>query len=465
MIYLAPLLESAAFVATSFAADRASSRIAARRIATLGASLSLVLAVGLWAFAQTSAGAATTTLFGLPARVLPHGLFSLAPLTTCAVGVVAVAMAPLSTHSTRTLARVLRVIAVALGFLATRHAVVLAVLWTLSVWITWYELRERDSALGRLFAIYQVPSAVLFAAGAILIGSSQSSLGVLLLICGIIIREAVVPVHSWFPRFVERAPMGLVVAFSAPQLGVYAQLELLSAGIPVEMAHRVALFGGVTAVLAAALALVQRDARRALAYLIISQTGLVAFGLENDSPVALSGALLTWQVLALATCGFAMSIAAVFARRGVLWLDQPGGSFARTPRLATAFLILGLSTVGFPLTLGFVAEDLLVQGAVESYPWLAFVLIVATAFNGITVMRCFFNLFSGSREDHGERDLTNRESYALTLVIAMLVLGGLMPKPIVALHVPHHHHEHSRAPEPTDHRSLATATRLDALSP
>ena len=134
--------------------------------------------------------------------------------------------------------------------------------------------------------------------------------------------------------------------------------------------------------------------------------------------------------------------------------------------LATAFLILGLSTVGFPLTLGFVAEDLLVQGAVESYPWLALVLILATAFNGITVMRCFFNLFSGSRQDHGERDLTSRENYALTLVIAMLVLGGLVPKPIVALHVPgHHHHEDANAASAAKRGSAVATAKLHAPTP
>jgi NADH-quinone oxidoreductase subunit M len=83
--------------------------------------------------------------------------------------------------------------------------------------------------------------------------------------------------------------------------------------------------------------------------------------------------------------------------------------------------------VGLPLTLGFVAEDLLVQGSVQEFPALGFALIVATALNGVSVMRAFFTLFSGSSKHIGECDLTPRESGVITLVMALLLLTGLFP--------------------------------------
>lgn len=438
MIFLAPLLEGLALLATAIVVHRAATRARARQLATVGTTATLLLSVLLWALARSTDLGIPRRMASLTVQLMPTGLFALSPMVTAAIAVVATAMSPLTTHAVRTFTRTLLVLAVALFFLGTRNPAALAVLWAMSSAITWYELRDREPGLSRLFAFYHVPSALLFAGGAMLLGGAQAHAGLIMLVLGIVIREAVVPVQSWFPRFVERAPMGLVVAFSGPQLGVYAQLELLSAGIPPDMAHQVAWVGAITGLLAAALATVQRDARRAMGYLIISQTGLIAFGLENDSPVALSGALLTWQVLALATSGFAMSMAAIFARRGVLWLDQPSGSFAHTPRMAAGFLLLGLSTVGFPLTLGFVAEDLLVQGAVEEYPWLALSLIVTTALNGITVMRSFFNLFAGQRNVDVERDLSPREIYALSVVMVLLFLGGIVPGRVVSLHVPTH---------------------------
>ncbi|MEZ6037891.1 MAG: proton-conducting transporter membrane subunit [Planctomycetota bacterium] len=100
-----------------------------------------------------------------------------------------------------------------------------------------------------------------------------------------------------------------------------------------------------------------------------------------------------------------MTLAALEARRGPLSLREAGGSFARTPRMAVAFLFLGFASVALPLTLGFVAEDLLVQGSVDEYPQVGFAVIVATALNGMSVMRCF-TLFSGTRRHRGEHDLT-----------------------------------------------------------
>ena len=93
---------------------------------------------------------------------------------------------------------------------------------------------------------------------------------------------------------------------------------------------------------------------------------------------------------------------------------------------------MGLGSVGFPLTLGFVAEDLLVQGSVQEFPLLSLVLNVATAFNGMNVMRSFFYLFSGVRVHSGEADLTNRESWSLSTVLVVLLLGGLIPGAITS---------------------------------
>lgn len=101
-------------------------------------------------------------------------------------------------------------------------------------------------------------------------------------------------------------------------------------------------------------------------------------------------------------------------------------------RMAAGFLMMGLASVGFPMTLGFIAEDLVVQGAVEHFPVLSFVLIVATALNGMTVMRAFFHLFSGRRVHTGESDLTNRESWALSAVLLILLAGGLAPSVITS---------------------------------
>lgn len=356
-----------------------------------------------------------------------HGLYALMPLVTCAIAFVAVAVNPVSGARPATFARIVVLMAVAATFPRVGHPLMLAGLWALSAVTVWLEIRRSDAATSRVFSLYQVPSAVLVALGASFVVLGHPGWAFVPLIVGISIREAVVPVHSWFLRFVERAPMGIVVAFVGPQIGIILHLRLLSQTLTGSLSHELAIFGALTSILAAALGTVQTSARRALGYLIMSQSGLVAFGLENSSPLAHAGALMAWQVCGLSTSGFAMTLAALEARRGPLNLDQQRGNFERTPTMAVAFLLLGFASVGLPLTPGFVAEDLLVQGSVGEFPSIGLAIILATACNGITVMRSYFALFTGTSTHGGEVDLRPRERAALTLVLGMVVLSGVFP--------------------------------------
>lgn len=354
--------------------------------------------------------------------------------TTCVIGWLAVALTPLLGQSPATFARILALIAQADLFFVVKSPLALALIWALSALTMWSELRSRTDLrpLARLFAFYHLPSVLSFATGAWLLSRGQVGLSLVPLGAGVVLRQAAFPLHSWFPALLERAPMGVVVAFFGPALGVYAHLELLTQGLPQGLGDEAALIAAISAIVAGALGTVQTDARRAIAYVIMSQSNLIAFGLENHGDVAKAGTFLTWQVLSLATSGLAMTLGALGARRGSLSLLSPHGSFSRTPRMAVAFLVLGFGSVGLPLTLGFVAEELLVQGSTAEHPQLGMALIAATALNGINVIRCFFMLFSGRDENAGEWDLLPRERSALSLAILLLFVGGIAPSVAIA---------------------------------
>ena len=430
MIYAIPLVVAGLWLLFAFGPMRARTFATARAGSTLACGLGAVATATAW-LASGPTIVSEEILVGSRWQfaLSAHGFVGLAPVLIAAIGVVAIAMSDSLSHSTATLRRILCLLAVAMAFVAVREPLVLAVLWTLSPWIAWSELRERFGGRGvaQVFAVYHVVSVACFVGG---VSSSQlgwAAASPLLFLVSIVLREAEVPVHSWFPRFVEKAPLGLVVAFTAPQLGVFAQLEILGDSLPADLARYIPILGAVTAIVAAALGVVQISARRALAFLLMSQMALVSLGLDGTSEVARAGSLLAWLVLSLATTGFAMTISALEARRGELTLATHSGYFSRTPRMAAGFMLMGLASVGFPMTLGFIAEDLIVQGAIESNPVWAFVLIGATALNGMNVMRAFFRLFAGSRIHTGETDLTGRESYALTLVLLTLLVGGIAP--------------------------------------
>lgn len=431
MIYALPLFAALALLLAGFRVAALDDARRARKFA-----FAVVLATTLVLVASSLTlhwiDGADLRAGGVTVRWRAEGWRENSPFVDLLVALLAIGLAPVATHGARTIAAVLHVIALALGILAVDHPAALGALWCAQILVAGLELR-RLSRLGAAplsagFLRYQGVAAVCLVGGLWALQRGSTDVGVALLLVAIAVREAVVPAHGWLTTLVEHAPLALVVALVAPQTGVYVQISLLHAHTGGEFAHDYAAAGAVTGIIGALLGVVQSRARRAAGWLVISQTGLIAFGLENHSEIGWTGALLGWQVMALSTSGFLMTIAALEARRGELSLRQPGGSFARTPRMAVAFLFLGFASVALPLTLGFVAEDLLVQGSVEEFPEFGFAVILSTALNGYNVMRCFFVLFSGTRRHSGEQDFSRREVVAVSAVMAVLLLGGLFPR-------------------------------------
>jgi NADH-quinone oxidoreductase subunit M len=117
--------------------------------------------------------------------------------------------------------------------------------------------------------------------------------------------------------------------------------------------------------------------------------------------------------------------------------DVLGGLGSRTPWLAAAFIILGMASVALPGTLGFIADDLLVRGVLDSYPGIGAAIVAATAANGFTVMRAGFRTFYGPAPARSVvSDVLGRERLALTAVVVVLVGLGLWPQVVVSTRAP-----------------------------
>jgi NADH-quinone oxidoreductase subunit M len=89
--------------------------------------------------------------------------------------------------------------------------------------------------------------------------------------------------------------------------------------------------------------------------------------------------------------------------------------------------------------MGFVSEDLIVQGLLRAHPIAAALLLIVTAFNGITLFRAFKRSFLGAGAPHAVayrdlEDLYPRERNVLVAIVLTLLIGGFVPVPFIALH-------------------------------
>ena len=259
-----------------------------------------------------------------------------------------------------------------------------------------------------------------------------------LMLLAVVLRKGIFPAHSWVLNAYDRGPLLPNALLFNGHLGAVLVMRVETtplAGAAQQMLEWVSLGALMTALFTTVAAIAQSRPRRILALVSISQAAFILAGLGSRNTEGITGALVHWMVVSVATTGLACVLRAVEARdsetqdaRGYL------GLAAKTPRLAVAFLVCGLALVGLPGTLGYCAEDLLFHGALESHPFLGISLLAATALNAIHLMRLYSQIFLGRRVEEVPEvpDALVRERWGLGLCVVFLVAGGLLPGPIVA---------------------------------
>jgi NADH-quinone oxidoreductase subunit M len=145
--------------------------------------------------------------------------------------------------------------------------------------------------------------------------------------------------------------------------------------------------------------------------------------------------LLVWLSAGLAFAGLARAVLVLEARRGRLNLTTYHGGYERMSVLAVSFLAMGLACTGFPGTLGFVGQELLVNGAIDAFPVMGFAIVIASALTGLAVLRMYFSLFCGRRDVHShvgvQVGLTRREAWTFVALVSVLVGFGIAPRALV----------------------------------
>ena len=255
---------------------------------------------------------------------------------------------------------------------------------------------------------------------------------VLPLLIAVLIRTGGIPFHCWITDLFEHATFGTALLYLTPMMGAYVAVRLVLPIAPEWVLQSIALVSLATAVYAAGMALVQREARRFFSYIYLSHASLVLVGLETLNPIGLTGALCVWLSVALSLSGFGLTLRALEARHGRLPLSKFHGVYEHTPLLGVCFLLTGFASVGFPGTFGFLGTELLVDGAVQTYPHIGIAVVIAAALNGIAVVHAYFKLFTGTRHVSSvPLQVGLRERLAVLTLAALILGGGVFPQLVV----------------------------------
>jgi NADH-quinone oxidoreductase subunit M len=275
---------------------------------------------------------------------------------------------------------------------------------------------------------------------------SVSSASFVLMSIGLSLRAPIWPMHGWFTEIAQEAPSSVFVALAAGTVPVamYILVKDCYSLFPETLgsaAQIIVVVGTINLVMGGVCAAAQNGLRRLLAFVCLSEVGLVLMGIGSLTATGLVGAVYQQLILGLGIAGFGLFSGIVSERTGhVIFLNELGertfgGIATRAPLISVVAGIVVASLLGFPGFGGFVGHALVIIGIYSIHP-------VAVIVAGVALLLAAYCLFSMYRfvflgkpggESSGFQDLTLRErGYMFPLVFA-LVLFGLYPKPLIDL--------------------------------
>jgi formate hydrogenlyase subunit 3/multisubunit Na+/H+ antiporter MnhD subunit len=193
----------------------------------------------------------------------------------------------------------------------------------------------------------------------------------LLLMLAAITKAGAMPLHTWLPDSGECAPasvMAILPAALDKLLGIYL-LVIIVRGVFVlqsgALSVILAVIGAATIIIAAMVALRQRNFKRLLAYSAISQVGYMILGIATLTPVGIAGGLFHMLNNAIYKCCLFLCGDAVERTTGTAELDELGGLGNKMPFTFAACLIASLGISGVPPLNGFVSKWMVYQGIIK----------------------------------------------------------------------------------------------------
>ncbi len=257
----------------------------------------------------------------------------------------------------------------------------------------------------------------------------------LLLFCGAVGKSAQLPLHVWLPDAMEGpTPVSaLIHAATMVTAGVFmvARCNPLFSMSPVAM-NTVAVVGGVTAIFAATIALVQNDIKRVIAYSTISQLGYMFLALGVGAYSAGIFHLYTHAYFkALLFLGSGSVIHALHhAKHGDEQnMQKMGGLKKYMPITYKVFILATLSITGIPFFSGFFSKDEILWraylgGDLGKFLW--FLAALAALLTAFYSWRLIFLTFHGTfRGTHEQEHHIHESPPVITVPLMFLAFGAV----------------------------------------
>jgi NADH-quinone oxidoreductase subunit M len=279
------------------------------------------------------------------------------------------------------------------------------------------------------------------------------------------IKAPLVPLHTWLPDAGAEAPVGAGVLLVGvlDKVGTFGFLRYCLPLFPTAsktLAPLVLTLAVIGVLYGALLAVGQTDMKRFVAYTSIAHFGFIALGIFSFSTQAFAGATLYMVNHGISTGMLFIVVGMLISRGGSRLVGDYGGVHKVAPLLAGTFLVAGLSSLALPGTNAFISEFLVLIGSFPRQPVYTILATVGIIFAALYVLWMYQRTMQGplrgaavlgaleraggpgtmldpvvaaKKGGAGFPDLSGREKAVLAPLIALILVLGFFPGPVLAV--------------------------------
>ena len=252
------------------------------------------------------------------------------------------------------------------------------------------------------------------------------------------IKAPLWPFHTWLPDAAASAQPGDAVLMIGvmDKVGTFGMIRYCLELFPSASHYFTPLVIALAVIgilYPAIVAIGQADLKRLVAYVSVSGMGLITLGIFVMTSQGQAGATLQMVNHGFLVGALFLITGFMIARRRSQLIADYGGVQKVAPVLAGLFLIAGLAGLALPGLSTFVSEFLVLVGTFTRYEVPAILATVGIILAAVYILWMYQRTMTGPAGDDvaGMPDLRARELWAVGPLIALIIVLGVYPKPVI----------------------------------
>ena len=247
------------------------------------------------------------------------------------------------------------------------------------------------------------------------------------------------PVHTWLPDAHVEAPTAgsVILAAILLKMGGYGFLRFSLPMFP-SASHDFAPLSFALSVVAiiytSLVALMQEDVKKLIAYSSVAHMGFVTMGIFAVTAQGIAGGIFQMISHGIVSGALFLCVGVIYDRMHTREIAAYGGLVNRMPLYAACFMVFTLANVGLPGTSGFVGEFLSLIGTFKVQVAVAVLATLGVILSAAYALWLYRKIIFGVLDKPvlaGIKDIGWRESLIFAPLVALTILFGFVPKPVL----------------------------------